>query len=239
MTTRHIPIVINSYNQPAYLRRMVVQLVDRGYENLLILDQASTYPPLLEMLETLERRFTVLRMARNNGPHWLFTSGFCAKLPVHFVYTDADLQFSDALGPLFIDEMLEVCMELSACKLGMALDVSRPDAMRNFNINISGKSYTLVEWEKQFWTRRMTMKGGHEVYRAPVDTTFAIYNRTVFDAYLRRFYETKVFDCMSVPNSFRIAGDFTCVHLPWMKDTLTSREEEEYYAASRLNIHKY
>ena len=42
-----IPLVINVFNQHHYLQRMVNQFAENGFRNIVILDNNSSYPPLL------------------------------------------------------------------------------------------------------------------------------------------------------------------------------------------------
>ena len=210
MNTRFIPIYINSFNQPTYLAKMVCQLEERGYQNLIIIDQHSSFKPMVELLASLSKRYAVLKLSENLGPHWIFTSGFALSFPEWFVYTDADIEFGSRLEPLFIDEMQDAARDLNALKVGMALDIANPAEMINVEISIGGNKYTIPEWESQFWKHRI-VHTKHEIYSAPVDTTFAVYNRRNFEGFMKRFQHTKVFDCMSTP-----------VAIVWQVHTLAS-----------------
>jgi hypothetical protein len=217
---------------------MVTQLRDRGYTNIMILDQASNYKPQLVLLDEMEEYATVVRLGHNYGPHWFFTSGLALKFPQWFVYTDPDIYFTDAIGSLFLDDMVTISTDLGAAKLGLALDIGKPEAMLAVSMAVGGREYSISEWEKQFWMKRMVSKT-HVIYEAPVDTTFALYNRAVFDIYMQRFQDSRVFDCMSTPKSYRLAGDFTAIHMPWMKDDPIPREELEFYCSNMKKIHDY
>ena len=48
---KQIPIVINNFNRLGYLKRLIASLESRGYKNIHIIDNNSTYPPLLEYYE--------------------------------------------------------------------------------------------------------------------------------------------------------------------------------------------
>ena len=45
---KDIPIVINNYNRITTLLQLINGLESRGYRNIYIIDNKSTYPPLLE-----------------------------------------------------------------------------------------------------------------------------------------------------------------------------------------------
>ena len=44
-SAREIPIIINSFNRLTTLKRLISSLEQRGYTNIYILDNCSTYPP--------------------------------------------------------------------------------------------------------------------------------------------------------------------------------------------------
>ena len=46
-SAREIPIIINSFNRLTTLKLLVSSLEKRGYTNIYILDNCSTYPALL------------------------------------------------------------------------------------------------------------------------------------------------------------------------------------------------
>ena len=52
---RYVPIFINARDRLGVLKKLIDWLLDAGYRNLIILDNNSTYPPLLEYYNKLER----------------------------------------------------------------------------------------------------------------------------------------------------------------------------------------
>jgi len=238
MNPAKIPIIINSFNQLTYLRTMVTQLQRLGCEDIVVLDQASTHPPLLEYLASIETSVAVVRLSENNGPHWLFTSGFVSALPQWFVYTDPDILFPKSMPRSFLSDMLKVCKRNNAAKVGLALDISQPEKIKRAELPLGGRIYSIPEWERQFWQTRVPMLG-LEVYRAPVDTTFALYNRLRFDPEIKKIRTTGVYHSMDMANSYRLAGRYTSVHLPWMLDDPIPEPELQWYIATRRNVHEY
>jgi hypothetical protein len=207
-------------------------------QNLVVLDQASTYPPLLALLSEIEREVTVIRMRDNNGPHWMFTSGFSSILPEYFIYTDPDIRFPDDMPRSLVSDLMRVMTAARATKVGLALDISQPEKIKNAILPIGESVYSIPEWERQFWRRPIRFRG-FEVYKAPVDTTFALYHRSRFDAFVRRFRAESVYYCMDMPGSYRLAGRYTSVHLPWMLDDPIPEEELAHYITNRRNVHQY
>jgi hypothetical protein len=110
--------------------------------------------------------------------------------------------------------------------------------MKRATINIGGADYTFASWESQFWRDPVAL-GDLQLYRAPVDTTFALYNRKHFDPLARAFARQKLFDCMDTPGSYRLAGPYTATHVPWMKDDPIPWEELDFYCTHRADFHGY
>lgn len=46
------PVFLNSFNQPTYLAVIVAQLLENGFERIVVCDNDSRSPKLLEMLAT-------------------------------------------------------------------------------------------------------------------------------------------------------------------------------------------
>lgn len=217
---------------------MIRQLLERDVDDITVIDQCSTSPVLLRYLDELSAKFTVIRLRENMGPHWFFMSGFALKLPDFFAYTDPDVRFTDQMPKDFLARLILLSREIGASKIGVALDVSEPEKMRPFVISIGGRTYSIPEWEGQFWARRVHHPN-YQLFRAPVDTTFAVYNRASFEGSIVKYRREKVYDCMDTPNSYRVAGEFTSVHVPWMKDDPIPEEELAMYVAHRVDVHQY
>ena len=64
---RDIPIIINSFNRLTTLRRLIASLEQRGLTNIHILDNCSTYPPLLEWYATGGGGYDIIRLPKNLG----------------------------------------------------------------------------------------------------------------------------------------------------------------------------
>lgn len=232
-------MVVNSFNQLTYLRSMLTQLDRLGVHKIYVLDQASSYPPLLDYLKEIERKVTVIRLRENNGPHWLFTSGFSSILPRYFIYTDPDIVFPEDMPRSLIADMMRVSRATNATKVGLALDVSEPEKIKLVGLPIGGRDYTIPEWEAQFWKGPIKL-GAFEIYKAPVDTTFALYNRVRFDKEIRRFQAGDQYYCMDMPGSYRLGGRYTSIHLPWMTaDPIPQEELDHFVQTRRRGVHEY
>jgi hypothetical protein len=94
--------------------------------------------------------------------------------------------------------MVELASKYGTSKIGFALDISHPE---EFLEGPYVETLTIAEHEAQFWLHRIP-DPEFELYRAPIDTTFCLVNKRVYDHGSRHI---------------RIAGDFTAKHLPWYK----------------------
>jgi hypothetical protein len=90
--------------------------------------------------------------------------------------------------------------------------------MRDEEFLIGERRYKIWEWERQFWEHELAPleRSGDPVFKATVDTTFALYDKNHFD---RENHMEAV----------RVAGRFTCKHLPWYTGTGMGNEEELFY----------
>lgn len=209
-----IPIYIIAYNNLTYIKNMISQC-EKFTTNIWIIDNASTNPKLLEYYKTF--KYSLIRLSSNIGPRKCLEALY-SHFPNKFICTDPDLQFSDTLPQDFISQLNTISEKYKKYKVGLALDISKPNEYISKKYN--GKEYPL-EWESQFWKLRIP-DPDYEIYEADIDTTFALYTKKYFRG---NFFE-----------SIRVAGAFTCEHLPWYKhDKLNiSSEELDWYRKGNI-----
>jgi hypothetical protein len=210
-----IPVYVISFNQPTYLRNMITQLRGLGVapEEIHVVDNASTSSPLRDYLAELESQgHRVHHMARNLGPYVVFHPDATLHLPSVFAVTDPDLQFDARMPSTFRADLVEIARRCDTWKAGCAL------TLRDAELFLPGpyfKDRTIEEWESSFWNDVVPGVtedlGGDPVYRAPIDTTFAVY---LWDRRPEGFRPNDLF-----PDGFfeavRVAGRYQCRHLPW------------------------
>jgi Glycosyl transferase family 2. len=66
----NIPIFIISYNRLSYLQSLLKRLKELGKERIIIIDNASSYPPLLEYYKTLPYEIVYLKENRGHKVFW-------------------------------------------------------------------------------------------------------------------------------------------------------------------------
>lgn len=200
-------MIINNFNRLDSLKQLVSALKKRGYDNIYIIDNLSTYPPLLEYYKTCP--CTVFRLDSNLGINALWLSGINKKFRrEYFVYSDSDVVPVVECPDDFMHFFLEVLRKnRMARKVGFSLKIDDlPDcyAMKEQVIN----------WEKQFFE----IRHGEMLFRAPIDTTFALY-RPRCGRRPANFYA----------EMYRTAWPYMARHIPWYVDSLNPDEENRYY----------
>ncbi len=209
---RTIPIFIISFNRLSYVKQMVEQLERLGLQNIIIVDNASTYPPLLAYLETT--RHKVIRLTKNWGFRVLWEApGFEKYRRNFYVVTDPDLDLSscppDVMEVLF--RALERFPFIRKAGLSLRLDDIPEDAFAYKEI---------LAWESRFY--EVYLKRA-QVYAAVVDTTFALYPPDFL-------VQTESF-----VSAVRTPAPYQARHLPWYKNDANVTEEDIFYSRARTN----
>ncbi len=207
---KKIPIIINNYNRLEYLPRLIKSLKNKGYHNIYVLDNASTYPPLLNYYKQ-QTDFQLIKLNDNFGHRALYLSGvikqFCHS---YFVYTDPDLELIKECPDDFLLIMLKQLRKHPTIdKIALSLKIDDlPDCYAQKN--------KVIEWESRFWTE---MRYG--MYRADVDTTFALHQPNANIG----------FDDDDI--AYRMPYPYVVRHLPWYEDSSIVSEEDKYYLAHK------
>ena len=202
---KRVPIVIICRDRLAPLRELLDWLKAAEYDRVILVDNASTYAPLVDFLANTTAE--VVRLGKNLGPR----APWCAEVRsrLHpdrpFVVTDCDVVPDERCPRDVIGHFAGLLLryaDLDKVGLGLRLD-DLPD------------SYALkaevIEWESQFWESEIAPG----VFRAPVDTTFALY-RSPADGY-------------TLERALRTGPPYLGRHLPWYANSSYASEEEQYY----------
>lgn len=209
---KQIPIIINNFNRLDSMIKLIDSLEKRGYTNIFIIDNLSTYPPLLDYYKTC--RYTVFRLDQNIGLTALWTSSIYKRFKNDFfVYTDSDIVPIEECPDDFLLFFLQTLKKYRlAQKVGFSLKIDDlPDyyAMKK----------DVIFWEKQFFDR----KRDEFLYWAPIDTTFALYRPR--GKRRHAYYNIEM---------YRTAFPYMARHLPWYIDSENPDEENRYYISQNL-----
>lgn len=226
-----IPVFIFSYNWLTYLKDTINNVIRMGGVPVIV-DNLSTYPPLLSYLKELESEFLVYRCPQNFGPHGLqknfnIVADFYKEktkndLPHPIVITDPDLDLSnipdDGLSKLF--EVYEKDNVGRYVKYGFSIEYK--DIGNNSLQNIQS-----IQEQTRLQSIR-TEIGGIIGYNSAIDTTFHLYAwKRAGHIPLRVVFRP----------AFRLAPPYTCRHLPyyWDQEALKT-EEVSYYINNLKNL---
>ena len=202
-----VPIFINARDRVIVMKKLVNWLLDAGYRNLIILDNDSTYPKLLEYYSELEKfsAVKIIPLKKNLGYKALWKSNILEtlKISVPYVYTDPDVVPHENCPKDFVRNLQEI--------------LTGNREFRKIGPSLVWEDITF--FDKKFWQR---MESDFEkqapinenLCYANVDTTFALHANT--RSYSLRF-------------SMRTLGDMRLRHLPWYFDYDKLSADEKYY----------
>ena len=205
---RDIPVFVVNRNRLCAMQRLIEWLRAAGTRQIVILDNASSYPPLLRYYESLPEGVKVLRMEQNHGPWVLWQQGVHKVLETPFVLTDSDVVPVAACPSDLIARMLEVLQSHpEAKKVGPGL---RIDDLPDHYVEAD----TVRKWESQFWEHPVAPG----LFRAPIDTTFALYPPGA--------------EFSNEPCNLRLGAPYLIEHTPWYVDEKNLSDEELHYRAN-------
>ena len=216
---KQIPIVINNFNRLSTTRKLYKDLVKLGYNNIIILDNQSNYPPLLDWYRSMKEKtdITIEILKHNYGHKALWASGYIEILKKYpfIVYTDSDIELNANTPKNFIETLVRLSKEFLFDKVGLAIKID--DLPKNF------MGDKIRQTESIYWIKKLPHRQ-YELYQGMIDTTFALINPILPFNY----------------QALRIAGDFTCKHMPWYNqwDNL-SIEEQNMIETANPNISTY
>jgi hypothetical protein len=203
---KDIPIIINNRNRLTFLKMLIESLQRRGYHNIYILDNASTYLPLLEYYKTTSCK--VVLLGKNMGFDALEQIPLFDKIKKnYFVYTDSDVVPVEECPVDFLDFFLNTLKKYPEIqKVGFSLKIDDlPDSF--------SQKQDVINWESQFFQQKIS----DGLFLAPIDTTFALHRPYARLSTKGRF------------KNIRTEAPYTAYHMPWYNDSKNLSEEEKFY----------
>jgi hypothetical protein len=209
---RTCPILINTRDRVADLINLVIWLEEAGYENIVLVDNASTYPPLLDYLE--RSPYDVMHLGDNYGSRSIWRSG---RLPeTEFVYTDPDLMPIEACPEDIVDRLKDVLYSTQRSKVAAGLYLEDTPEFQS------------LQWERDLVTPRAggPCQGEFKAERRTVDG--AVVKFTYFDTLSDTSFALYRPHTSYTLQSLRLGYPYQMRHLPWYHlDNPTA--EETYY----------
>jgi len=196
-------VFIIMFNRLTWPRQLAEQLSYKGCEVILI-DNNSTYPPLLEWYENCP--YKVHRLEKNVRAFGFWQTGILEQYTDrYYMVTDCDLDIS-AVPDNFVDVLLNKLKKSSAYKVGLSLEINDlPD--NDFTKKVIG-------WEKMFWNS----KDEDGFYRASTATTLAVYDKERIN--------------LDLYNGIRSPRPYTAKHLCWYMTLENINDEDIFYIRS-------
>lgn len=210
MENRDINVFIISYNRLTYLKKLVDWLIKAGFEKIHIVDNASTYPPLLEYFKKTKAK--VHRLDKNWGHLAVWECGeFDAILKKeNYIVSDCDVLPVEEC-PLevasYFKNILDRYPEIA--KVGFGLRIDDLPEKYVFKKNV-------LKWEQQFWEKKIE-KG---LFSASIDTTFALYRPGIYPKNNQWW------------QSIRTDFPYVAKHLPWYENSEKLSAEDLFYQNS-------
>ncbi len=209
---KSIPIIIISFNQLFYLKRLIDFLQRQKYTNIIIIDNNSTYPPLIDYFKTISSTVTIHRLNNNIG-HLVFWENqalFNKYSKGYYAVTDADINPDENCPGDFILHFKKILNQnKDITKVGFSLRIDDiPDTNKNKN--------AVLNWESKFWKNKDT--DGN--YIALTDTTFSLYRP-------RYRYEKR--KKSSFYHAIRTNVPYIACHGGWYLDNNNLNEEQLFY----------
>lgn len=207
-----IPIFLISFNRLSYLKLMIENLEKKNKKNIIVIDNASTYPPLLAYYKQIP--YKVIYMEKNGGYKCFWENhAFDEYRKSFYIVSDPDLEILDECPSDFVEEFFRILKKYPFLrKVGFSLKID--DLPRDNKLAMDAYS-----WEKQFYKHFFKKQNA---YYAILDTTFALYSPDSVAPH--RFGE-----------AFRKGYPYQVRHLPWYKNQSLITDEDKYYAEHKTN----
>lgn len=204
---KQYPVIINNFNRLDYLQQQVDWLLRVGQKNIHIIDNASTYEPLLQYYKKVAA--TVYLLDRNVGHESLWRTHIFKRLgKYYYVYTDPDVLPDDNTPDDFMfyfKNILDQYPQKKKVGFGLRTD-DLPDHYP--------KKAEVIKWESQFYTN--AVEPG--IYDARIDTTFALYRPGA------------AYQCWD--ETLRTGKPYMLRHMPWYENPANLDSESKFYMAA-------
>lgn len=205
MSTTNIKVFINNRDRLTTTKNIVEHLLLlNANQQITIIDNGSTYPPLLDWYKSI-KGYVKVDLQENKGHLAFWHHGYDKIAGKHFVYTDSDLILNPSMPKNWSDVMLDVMTRYGVRKTSLALEINDLPDCYEFRKQV-------VRNESRWWLQPIN-DPFYELYYADTDTTFSLFENFNDNCY----------------KSVRIAGNFTAKHAPWYIDLDNLNEEERYY----------
>ena len=212
MINKNIPIVILNRDRLYPLIDQVNVLRQKGYNNITIIDNQSTYQPLLEWykqdgLDVFYNDITENSCHAFRDLVLMQHPKFIEIVSNWYVFNDSDIIPLDTVPSNFIDDLIAYAIKYNKTKVGMSIKIDDLDL-----------SYPLNEWvysyESSYWTNAI-IDENVELYPHPIDTTFAVHAPKTLPTWSN--------------NTLRVGEPYIAKHAPFYYNPESLPDDEKYY----------
>lgn len=202
-----VTVIINNRNLLTWPKAMIKKIQNfDSLAEIIIIDNDSSYLPTLDWYKTLPHKVIKLPNIGHKAP-WIHEVNNQIRTEF-YVVTDPDLDLSNVPNDCLTHLAMCLCRFKEYGKIGLSLDISA--------IPLDSAYYNHVNtFEKSYWDSPLI---SNLIRQAPIDTTFAIYNKKLLNTYKK---------CGA-----RTDKPYTARHLPW---DLTEHDEEFSYYLKHAN----
>ena len=213
-----IPIFIITRDRVSVLKQSIASYMKLGNIEVVIHDNNSTYPPMIEYLKELESQgikvyrypettgyYAISELVKQTIDHW-----YCGNDSEYYIVTDPDIEL-DNPSPAMLEYFIKLHKVRHPIVVAPMLRIDDLPDCFHF------KDQMINSHMEQFWGtrhRRCNMNG-IEYISAPTDTTFGMYKNT--------------FKFRRLNQGIRVHKPYTAKHLDWYIDTKNLSEEQQYY----------
>ena len=209
---KNIPIVILNRDRLIPLIEQVDFLRSRGYNNIVIIDNQSTYPPLLEWYQISGVDVFYNNITENSCHAFrdlvaIGHSKFKQIISDWYVFNDSDIIPIDSAPKDFIEDLIGYAKKHGKSKVGMSIKIDDIDL--NYPLNAWVHSY-----ESGYWTNAIVDEDV-ELYPHPIDTTFSVHSPGTIPTWSS--------------DTLRAGVPYIVKHAPFYYDPNNLPEDEKYY----------
>ena len=209
---KHTPIVILNRDRLHPLVEQVEVLQKKGYTNIVIIDNQSTYQPLLDWYKISGVDVFVNDIVPNSNKAFLqlVQAGhpkFLQIISSWYVFNDSDIIPEEQAPDNFIEDLINYAIKYGKSKVGMSIRIDDIDLNYPLNKWVHG-------YESDYWTNGV-LDGDVWLYPHPIDTTFAVHAPGAMP------------DWSS--DTLRVGTPYIVKHAPFYYDPENLPEDEKYY----------
>lgn len=212
---KSIPIVILNRDRLNPLKEQISVLHSKGYYNITIIDNQSTYEPLLKWYKDSNLNVFYNNIVPNSNQAFkdLVNAGHPTFVEIvtqnWYIFNDSDIIPLESVPDTFIDDLVFYAKKYSKRKVGMSIKIDDIDLSYDLNKWVYG-------YESAYWTNGIK-DGDVELYPHPIDTTFAVHSPGTLPVWSN--------------DTLRAGVPYIVKHAPFYYDPNNLPEDEKYYLA--------